>query len=167
MSRSVDENFDDVLRAHAGLIGRIAASHEADPSRRDDLCQDIAYALWQALPNFRGDAALRTFVARVAHNRCASHVLVERRRPRADELADDWVDSASDPSHHADQEQRRERLFAAVRRLPLGMRQAVSLALEGFSHGEIAAVLGVAVNTVDAQISRARRRLAEWLGEPG
>jgi RNA polymerase sigma factor (sigma-70 family) len=165
MSRIFDESFDDILRAHAGLIGRIAASYEADPSRRDDLCQDIAYAIWQALSDFRGEAALRTFVARVAHNRCASHALAEQRRPRTDGLAEDLIDAAFDPSHHADLEQRRERLFAAVRHLPLGMRQAVSLALEGFSHGEIASALGIAVNSVDAQISRARRRLVELLGD--
>jgi RNA polymerase sigma-70 factor (ECF subfamily) len=41
----------------------------------------------------------------------------------------------------------------------------VTLALEGFSHAEIASALGVAVNTVDVRLSRARRALGEALGE--
>lgn len=45
------------------------------------------------------------------------------------------------------------------------MRQAVTLALEGFSHQEIAIVLDIEANAVDARLSRARRRLRELLGD--
>ena len=76
-----DRSFDDVLRQHAGLLSRIAASYEADPALRDDLLQDMALALWRALPNWRGEAPLRAFVARVAHNRGATHVVGQMRSP--------------------------------------------------------------------------------------
>ena len=55
-----------LLREHGGLIVRIARSHESDRGRAEELVQDIHVAIWQALPKFRGEANLRTFIARIA-----------------------------------------------------------------------------------------------------
>ncbi|MDN5924917.1 MAG: sigma-70 family RNA polymerase sigma factor, partial [Xanthomonadales bacterium] len=67
-----EREFTSLLREYAGLLSRVAASYEAEPAARDDLLQDIALALWKALPRWRGEASLKTFVARVAHNRGAT-----------------------------------------------------------------------------------------------
>lgn len=158
--------FTTLLHEHAGLLSRIAASYEADPSLRDDLLQDVALALWKALPTWRGDASLKTFVARVAHNRGASHVVSCTRRPRTRELDEGLVDPTRGPEAHAQLEQKRLRLQDAVRALPLTLRQVVTLALEGFSQQEIAEALGLSANNVAVRLNRARKALKTALGEP-
>ena len=105
-------------------MSRIAASYEVDPALRDDLLQEIALALWRALPGWREEASMRTFVARIAHNRGASHVLGERRRPRPGTLPEDLPDPGIAPDHHTHMTQQSARLQAAVRDLPLALRQA-------------------------------------------
>jgi len=160
-----DTGFDDVLRQHAGLLSRIAASYEADPALRDDLLQDMALALWRALPNWRGEAPLRAFVERVAHTRGATHVVGQMRRPLGAALSDDWIEPRHGPDGHAELEERRVRLQDAVRRLPLSQRQAVTLALEGFSHAEIADALGITANSVGVRLNRAKAALKSVLGE--
>ena len=60
--------FEAVTSGCTGLISRIALSYEADPALRRELVQDILLAIWVALPAWRGDAALRTFVASIAQN---------------------------------------------------------------------------------------------------
>ena len=60
-------------------------------------------------------------------------------------------------------EQESERLARAVQRLPVGHRQVVTLALEGFSYGEIADVLGISETNVGARLTRARQMLRELL----
>lgn len=159
------KEFNEVLREHAGLLSRIAASYEADAALRDDLLQDMALALWRALPGWRGDAPLRAFVARVAHNRGATHVVGQMRRPMGSALNDDWVEPCYGPEGHAELEERRVRLQDAVRRLPLSLRQAVTLALEGFSHAEIADALGITANSVGVRLNRAKSALKTALGE--
>ena len=57
------------------------------------------------------------------------------------------------------------RLQDAVRRLPLSQRQAVTLALEGFSHAEIADALGITANSVGVRLNRAKAALKSVLGE--
>ncbi len=157
--------FADTLREHAGLLARIAASYEAEPSLRDDLLQEISLALWKALPSRRGESSLKTFVARVAHNRAASHVLKHSRHRAACEVADELVDPAQDPQRHAQLTEKRARLERAVGTLPLTLRQAVTLALDDFSHKEIAQALGISVNNVDVRLTRARQALKVALGE--
>ena len=62
-------------------------------------------------------------------------------------------------------EHRRERLLRAVRRLPLTLRQVMSLVLEGLSHAQVAAVLGLTENNVAVRANRARTQLRLWLEE--
>lgn len=157
--------FARILRDYSGLLSRIAASYEADPALRDDLLQDIAVALWRALPRWRGDAALKTFLARVAHNRCVDHVVKHQRRLRTTALDTDIVDDAGNPERHTHRAQQYTRLQDAIRALPMAPRQTVTLALEGFSHQEIADALGITVNNVAVRVSRAREALASSLGE--
>ncbi|GAA3925810.1 RNA polymerase sigma factor [Luteimonas lutimaris] len=159
----VAPGIEAVLGEHGSMLSRIAASYESNPSRREDLLQEISVALWRALPRWRGEASLRTFVARVAHNRAVSHVV---RQARIGEVAIDeqHPDDGRGPERHAERGQHRERLVAAVRRLPLGQRQVVVLALEGFAQREIGEALGLQENTVAQRLSRARQQLREWLG---
>jgi RNA polymerase sigma-70 factor (ECF subfamily) len=156
--------IEDVLREHGPMLARIAGSYEAEPARRDDLLQEITLAVWKALPAWRGDASLRTFTARVAHNRAIDH-LARERKALGEELDEAHPDPGPSPVHHAEAQQRRAGLVAAVRRLPLGQRQVVVLALEGFALKEIGQALGLEENTVAQRLSRARRQLNDWLGE--
>jgi RNA polymerase sigma-70 factor (ECF subfamily) len=56
------------------------------------------------------------------------------------------------------------RLQDAVRALPLARRQVVTLALEGFSHAEIAQALGISEGNVAVRLNRARSALSAVLG---
>ena len=147
------------------MIARIAAAHEADPAAREDLGQDILYALWRALPGFRGDCSIRTFVARIAANRAVTHVQRALRRPPSSELADDLPEPGAGPEQSAIAADGAERLRTAVRALPLSLRETALLALEGLSQNEIAEVLGVTVNAVAIRMSRARTELRNIMGD--
>lgn len=147
------------------MLSRIAASYEANAALREDLLQDTALTLWKALPSWRGDATIKTFFARVAHNRGATHAAGQSRRPRETALDENLTDACMAPERHAQLDQQRLRLQRAVRELPLGLRQAVTLALEGFSHREIADSLGITENNVGVRLNRARTALNATLGE--
>jgi RNA polymerase sigma factor (sigma-70 family) len=164
-AESRDDRCVRLLQEHDRALRRVAASYERDPSRQQDLLQDIWLAVWQALPRFRGDCSERTFVFRIAHNRAVSHVDHWRRR-RVDPLDEDAPFPAAhpDPERALSAQQRHEQLRAAVRSLPLGLRQIVVLSLEGLSHADIADVAGITVNNVAVRLARARTTLARLLG---
>jgi DNA-directed RNA polymerase specialized sigma24 family protein len=85
----LEQQFERILVEHGGAISRLAYRYEAERSVREELVQDIALALWQALPHFRGECSERTFIFRIAHNRGLSHA-GKRRLPHEplDELKD-------------------------------------------------------------------------------
>lgn len=160
-----DRDFDHVLAEFGPALRRLAGSYETDPGRRDDLAQEIAIALWRSLPRFRGDCSLRTFVYRVAHNRALAHVWRRGRVATADVTeAEQVIDPAESVESKVARGQRRDRLDAAIRALPIVHRQVLTLALEDLSHAEIAGVLGIRENAVAVRLTRARQALREALG---
>lgn len=161
---SREARFARILEAFGPSLDRLAAAYEAEPAERDDLLQEISFALWQALPGFRGECSERTFVYRIAHNRGLTHRA--RRRIRVTEPLDSVeavADSAPDPEQTLARTLNRERLMAAVRRLPEGARQVVVLSLSGLAAAEIGEVLGISENNAAVRLSRARRALKDLL----
>ena len=148
------------------MLMRIAASYEADPAWRQDLIQEISVSLWRALPSFRGEAGLRTYIARIAHNRAVDHILRQKRvREKAYPGAE--IDRATGSSSQEDLHRRMD-LVSAMRHIPLAYRQVLTLLLEGFQHAEIADALGLEENAVAQRISRGRRKLKQLMdgGQP-
>jgi RNA polymerase sigma factor (sigma-70 family) len=159
----LSRDFDRLLAANGPALGRLAASYTDTSSDRDDLLQEIAIALWQALERFRGECSERTFLFRIAHNRGIAF-LARKRAHMPDGIDGIEVhDPAPDPEAELVQEQTAQRLTAAIRRLPIGYRQAITLMLEGLGYGEIAEVLGISESNVGARLTRARQMLRELL----
>ena len=162
----LEQEFDRLLAANGPALARLAASYTNTPSDRDDLLQEIALALWQALPAFRGESSARTFLFRIAHNRAIAYLARSQARSRARfPAADvgDVHDPAPDPESGLAREQTAARLRQAIHRLPLVYRQAIVLALEDMGFAEIAAVLGISESNVGARLTRARQLLRESL----
>ena len=122
------------MQAEGAALTRLAASYARGPDDREDLFQDIAVAIWRALPRFRGECSERTFLFRIAHNRGIAHIA--RRRLPTIEVGEDLElrDERPDPEQSLSIEQERQRLLDAILKLPVGYRQVVTLALEGMSY---------------------------------
>jgi DNA-directed RNA polymerase specialized sigma24 family protein len=67
-------SLEHIAREYGPMIKRIASSHEANPQLAEELVQDMLFAIWSALPSFRGGAQIRAFVARIATNRAVTHI---------------------------------------------------------------------------------------------
>ncbi|MBA2589780.1 MAG: sigma-70 family RNA polymerase sigma factor [Alphaproteobacteria bacterium] len=161
---AIRHDFDLIARDHGAMIRRIAASYEANPHLAEELVQEIHFALWRALPAFRGDASVRTFVARIATNRAITHVARALKSPPSLELNEQIPAPGDDPERKAIALSDQAHLMAAVRRLPLSHRQAVTLALEGLAPKEIADFLGLTPNAVAVRLSRAKDLLRNLIG---
>jgi RNA polymerase sigma-70 factor (ECF subfamily) len=159
----LEAEYERLWAEFGASLGRLASSYESRPHACEDLLQDIRLAIWTALPRFRGDASLRTFVFRIAHNRALTHVW-QRKKAGQPEESEEVVDERENPEASAIQTANRLRLVEAIRGLPIPFRQVLTLALEDLTHAEIAAVLGISENNVAVRMNRARNLLKEILG---
>ena len=156
-----------LLKEFAPLIARVAATYEKDRALQEDLIQDISLVVWRALDSnddnnnqFRGESSLKTYIARIAHNRAVDHVIKEQRRLNDDQEYDESTDtfSSTDSSH----EQALD-LMSGLHKLKISYRQVIALQLEGFTFQEIATTLGLNEDAVAQRASRARQQLARLM----
>lgn len=170
-----DRELERVLATYSPAISRIAASYESRPALREELLQDIAFAIWRALPTFRGEASERSFVLRIATNRALSHLAARQPEKGTHPISameeemgcvPNFVDPAPRPDEMAARQQGAERLRRAVRALPLLPRQVMVLAFEGLDHEEIARVLGISAGNVAVRLHRGKALLKQMLGGP-
>jgi RNA polymerase sigma-70 factor, ECF subfamily len=163
-SRKVlEEQHGRLFGAHRAALSRLAGSFTRSTGDRDDLLQEIAMALWRALPSFRGDCSERTFVFRIAHNRCITHLSTRRVTVSFEENEIDVEDPSATAEAVLAEEQERQRLLAAIRELPAIHREVLVLALEGMEYREIADVVGISESNVGVRLTRARERLKKLL----
>ena len=153
-----EAGFLRLLDAYGGALRRLSAAYLQSVGDQQDLFQEIAAAIWSALPGFRGDASERTWVYRIAHNVAYSYAK-KRRRQCQSELQMEAL-----PDHNlAPEDPRRPVLLEAVQQLDSLDRQVVFLYLEGLSAREIEQVTGMSANSVGVRLSRLRRRLASMV----
>ena len=162
--KTTEGRFDRIMREYGPALSRLAGGYEKVASTREDLMQEIALAIWRALPHFREECSERTFVYRIAHNRGLTHA--HRRQPAhqpLDELPQplEPVDPRPHPEEQVAMTRQHDSLRSAIQRLPLAYRQVIMLALEELSHAEIAEVLGITENNVGVRLNRAKKALKE------
>ena len=164
--------FTEWMTEYEKLLRHIITGFEAKPAIQDELFQEIALNIWRALPKFRHDAAVKTFVARIAHNVLATHVAKAVKTVKADrDLTDLSIEAEKDtnqptPYQSLDKSQRQRRLVEAIRQLKLEQQQVITLALEGMSYQEISEVLAISTNLVGVRLQRAKSSLAQLLEAP-
>ena len=159
---ALEERFHKILNANSRALIRLAASYTNNSSDRDDLFQDIALAIWRALPSFRGESSERTFIFRIAQNRAVTYI-AQRKPATVTEEEVEIADPRPNPERGFAKEQEETRLFNAIHRLPIEYRQVITLTLEDLSYSEIAEVLGIGESNVGVRLSRARQMLRQLM----
>ena len=144
-------------------LTRLLGTNEAD-----DATQEVFAKISQALPQFRGESSLPTWIYRIATNTAYDRL----RSPsfhRAGEVPLESAAPVHDPSTGVDQtlvrREMNECIDEYVARLPASYRSAVILSEhEGLTNQEIADTLGVSLETVKIRLHRGRARLRQDLG---
>lgn len=126
----------------------------------EDALQEAMTAAWKNLHHFRGEARFGTWLYRIAVN--AANAVIRRRRELPSDMQE-WEVIANEVDPY-DQMIDNERLKAAIAGLPEHYRDALVLREIGqLSYEEVAAHLGVPVQTVKSRLNRARKQAAEAL----
>jgi len=163
--RRLEAQYIELWTQHGASLGRLASSYEAQDQACEDLLQEIRLAIWTALPRFRGESSVRTFAFRIAHNRALAHVWKRKRSAVSEDLEGiEILDPGNGPDAIAAENFEQQRLFAAIRTLPLPMKQVITLALEEISYREIGEILGLSENNVAVRLNRAKAQLRQKLG---
>lgn len=161
--------FGELYREHAGRVYALCIRMCGERVQAEELLQDVFVRAWERLGSFRGDASFGSWLHRLAVNVVLTAVRTTRRREARVAPVEDLVAVEAreptwrSPSQHGDPATSID-LERAIAALPAGARSAFVLHdVEGYSHGEIALLTGLAEGTIRAQLHRARKLLLEAL----
>jgi RNA polymerase sigma-70 factor (ECF subfamily) len=152
--REIVESYSERLYWH---VRRFLCSHEDT----DDLLQEIFVKIWTALPSFRAESQLYTWIYRIATNETLNFLNKQKVRAalRFESLSDKLVDRIDeDPWFNGDQLQRN--LMKAVQKLPEKQRLVFIMRwFEDLSYEDISEILGTSVGALKASYHFAAEKI--------
>lgn len=149
--------FERLYRRHVGRIHALCLRLSGSPTLAEDCTQEAFVQAWKALPKFRGESALGSWLHRIAANTVIGRQRHALRHASWFVDGDGELDKLAAPAAKPGTALDLDRVIAE---LPASARQVFVLhAIEGYKHEEIAALTGLAVGTSKAHLHRARRLL--------
>lgn len=150
--------------AHVDRVYRLAYRLSGDDEMAREFTQDTFVRAFERLGSFRGEAKLSTWLHAIATSVVLNGLRkVKRFRQRAADL-DDAAGLAT--GARPAEPDLKTRLAQAIHGLPTGYRTVfVMHDVEGYTHEEIGASLGIETGTSKAQLSRARAKLRDELAD--
>jgi RNA polymerase sigma-70 factor (ECF subfamily) len=160
-----NERFMLLLEAHKRILYKVASMYCADTEDRRDLVQEMVIQLWRSFPRYDDQFKFSTWMYRIALNVAISFLRSEGRRRRDTVALEqiDVIDYAAADRIMGEAGDDIRLLQHLVSQLDEMSRALVVLYLEGYSHAEIAEILGISVTNVGTRISRIKSRLQEEL----
>lgn len=161
--------FEQLVTPYEQMVWRVCwhYTHHMEDAR--DCTQEAMVKAWRALPQYRQECSLETWLYRIAASCCLDHLRKQKRHAAEsinalEETGFDPADPSPQPEETAVRRDEKAQLYHALDQLPEDMRTALILsAIEGRKYEEIAEITGVASGTVKSRINRARQKLAEIL----
>ena len=156
--RELVEKYSEQLYWH---VRSIVGSHED----ADDILQEVFVKVWKALPGFRGDSSVNTWLWRIATNEALSFLRKQKVRAALrfsslDAEAERVLDS--DPWFDGDEAQRR--LAVAVAKLPDKQRAVFCMRyFEEMPYEEISAITGTSVGALKASYHQAAEKIKAFV----
>ena len=167
-----DLSFEQVVRENQAMVFRTLYRLTGSREHVDDLAQEVFLRLYRALPNFRGDSLVTTYLYRITVNVAQNEW---KRRKRADRplvsMSDEtsaWEERLEHPDRNAEQqmEEREFRLRVEEQLRELSEVERTVLVLyhqEELSYEQIAAALNMPIGTIRTHLHRGRKKLRERL----
>jgi len=158
--RQYAEALERLLHRYQTKVFRMAFVFLKNPTRAEDVTQDIFVKLWQALPDYDGRASPGTWLYTIARNTCLSALRSDSYRKTVP------LDASSESAAPSYIQPKDISLAQCINRLPEIQRVVITLFyLEERRVDEVAHILGIPVGTVKSHLHRARVALGEMMKE--
>ena len=173
--------FEQVVRDHQQMVFRTLARLTGRNDNIDDLAQDVFLRLFRALPSFRGEALVSTYLYRITVNVAQdewkrrkridrTHVSLSEERGRSEDSSWTWEDGLEHPGPNA-LEQLEDAEFQQVVEKHLMQLSAVEKTVlvlyhqEERSYEQIAGTLQMPIGTVRTHLHRGRKKLKDAISK--
>ena len=148
-------SFEAIYADYWQRVFRLCMGYVNDHDLAKDLAQDTFIAVWQQLPSFRQEAAIGTWIYRIAANICLRHIEKIKRHPKAP-----WPANLKE-EHAENHEPRIQFLYRCIAELPELDRIIIGLELENVKQAEIATIVGITDANVRVRLHRIKEKITQ------
>ncbi len=153
------EAFGELIRRHQDFVYGAVLRVVKNPTLAEDVSQECFLRAYRALPDFRGDSQVRSWLYRIAHN-LALNAVTRRREYPTELMPDTLAAEATGPEQSAEASELARAIGTAIESLPEDLKHPLVLReMQHMSYEDIAGRLELPLNTVRTRIFRARRAL--------
>src|SRR5688572_13912862 len=143
--------FGEWMEAHQAILFKVARAYGATHADREDLFQEIALQVWDSLAAFHGDAAVTTWIHRVALNTALAWNRKERKHGHGRQDIEGAIGLLTSPPGR---DPRLEWIYQRIGELDEVNRSLALLMLDGFSYREMSEIVGLSETDVGVKINR-------------
>lgn len=166
MDNDLETIFLTALEENQDRLLRISSSYTEDTSEAQDLFQEVLINIWRALPNFKGDSAISTWMYRIALNVSLRHrAKLNREKSRFSRLKSLTIEQVV---HDENESSDKNKLFfmrSCIRTLDDADKAVITLYLEELSYREISKITGLKENTIAVKVKRIKEKLLNCIKE--
>jgi RNA polymerase sigma factor (sigma-70 family) len=157
MSNTRESTFHNLhSQYHAMVLTLCRGFMKGDVDQAHDLVQDIFVNVWNALPEYRGEASYKTWIYRITVNTCLLQIRKEKNRQRLPLEKVAHVGEVDTTHHNSEHE---NILYSAIGHLEEVDRLIIMMVLEEEEYEEIARIIGVTENNLRVKIHRIKAKL--------
>lgn len=153
------EAFGELIRRHQDFVYGAVLRVVKNPTLAEDISQDCFLRAYRALPDFRGESQVRSWLYRIAYNLSLNAVTRNREHP-TEKMPEMLAAVNASPERSAEMSELAAAMSEAIEGLPDDLQKPLVLReLQHMSYEDIAIELDLPLNTVRTRIFRARRAL--------
>ena len=154
-------DFNRLVEAHGPSLYRVAFRLVGDGHEAEDMVQEAFRSAWNSRARYQPGRGDRAWLVAILRRRVIDRW--RRRPPPTPTAYDEAMEPGVDPVDPVENGFTDE-MQAALNRLPIELRETLLLVVVGeLTHQEVADMLSVPLGTVLSRVSRARKRLREFL----
>ena len=166
----LERQFTEIVEQYSDLAYSVAFRMLRNASDAEDAVQEAYISAFKALPNFKGQSKLSTWLYRIVVNACLMKIRKDKSRAKylSEKSYDDAIvyDWKNDPEEAAVNGELRNMLESGLELLSPDLRAAVVLRdIQGLSTEESAQVLDISVSSLKSRLHRARIALRAHLDQ--
>jgi len=158
--------FESLINIYTPRAFKVVRRMTSDTEEAEAILQETFWRIWKALPRYQEDRRFFPYLVTVATNLVRDAWRKERwlLPDEYEALADQFPDNLPTPETQIEAAERLQALAEAVTNLPPAYRAVIALRYDAsMSYEEVAAALGLPLNTVRTHLRRAKAVLRQKL----
>jgi len=167
MDKDLENTFLNALEEHQHKLLRICSVYAQDDDDTKDLFQEVLVNIWKAMPSFKENSAIGTWMYKITLNVClrlkTKEIRKQKKLLRMDSRAINIYKTEVMDDGQYEQREQLVQLRTCIRKLNEADKAVITLYLEELPYKEISSITGLTENNIAVKIKRIKKKLLNCL----